>query len=137
MATNLKSDTALVERIAGRIPDAPDGARPGRAQLAGVAATIARSFHPERIILFGSRANGAATSDSDVDLMVIMETSLRPVDQAVCIRLALDLRPSFPLDILVRTPDQIAVGLSEGDFFIRDVIAKGIALYESAHYSLG
>src|SRR4051812_28363195 len=102
MATIVTLESDLIERIAGRIPDAPDDARPGRAQLAGGAATIALAFHPERIILFGSRANGAATSDSDIDLMVIMETPLRPVDQAVCIRQALDLRPSFPLDILVR-----------------------------------
>jgi predicted nucleotidyltransferase len=136
MAANVKAQPNLIDLIAGLIPDASDDARPGRAQLAGVAATIARSFHPERIILFGSRANGAATSDSDIDLMVIMETPLRPVDQAVRIRQALDLRPSFPLDFLVRTPDQIALGLSQGDFFIRDVIAKGITVYESAYNKL-
>jgi predicted nucleotidyltransferase len=31
---------------------------------------IARQFHPERIILFGSCAYGTPTPDSDVDLMV-------------------------------------------------------------------
>jgi uncharacterized protein len=69
--------------------------------------------------------------------MIVMDTPLRPVDQAVLIRQSLDLRPSFPLDILVRTPDQIAFGLAEGDFFIQDVITKGSTLYEAAHEDLG
>ena len=33
---------------------------------------IAEMFHPEKIILFGSRAYGTPHEDSDVDLMVIM-----------------------------------------------------------------
>ena len=30
-------------------------------------------FHPRRIILFGSRARGEATDDSDTDLLVILD----------------------------------------------------------------
>ncbi|NUO82560.1 nucleotidyltransferase domain-containing protein [candidate division KSB1 bacterium] len=37
---------------------------------------IVASFSPERIILFGSYAYGKITTDSDVDLLVIMETDL-------------------------------------------------------------
>ena len=33
---------------------------------------VAREFRPERIILFGSYANGKPTEDSDVDVLVIM-----------------------------------------------------------------
>ena len=33
---------------------------------------IAREFHPERIVLFGSHAEGTAGPDSDVDLLVVM-----------------------------------------------------------------
>ena len=36
---------------------------------------IAERFRPERIVLFGSHAAGAADAGSDVDLLVIMETS--------------------------------------------------------------
>ncbi len=35
---------------------------------------IVQELHPEKIILFGSYANGNPTPDSDVDLLVIMET---------------------------------------------------------------
>ncbi len=33
---------------------------------------LADEFHPERVILFGSIAEGRATADSDVGLMVVL-----------------------------------------------------------------
>jgi predicted nucleotidyltransferase len=39
---------------------------------------IAREFHPEKIILFGSHARGHARPDSDVDLMVVMDSDEHP-----------------------------------------------------------
>lgn len=32
---------------------------------------IAEAIHPDRIFLFGSRVNGTATEESDVDLVVV------------------------------------------------------------------
>ena len=125
----------LVEEIASRIPEAPPEARPGRAQLAAVVASIAERFRPDRIVLFGSRAYGTPTFDSDVDLMVVMETDLPNPEQAFRIHSTLELVPSFALDILVRRPEQIALGLAEGDFFIHDVMRKGIALYDDGRRS--
>jgi uncharacterized protein len=43
---------------------------------------IAREFHPERIILFGSHARGDAGPDSDVDLLVLMRGNGRPTKVA-------------------------------------------------------
>ena len=43
-----------------------------------VADSIARDFHPERIILFGSYARGNPTADSDVDLLVILPFDSKP-----------------------------------------------------------
>jgi predicted nucleotidyltransferase len=44
------------------------------ALLQQVTHQIVERFHPERIVLFGSRAHGEARSDSDLDLFVKMET---------------------------------------------------------------
>lgn len=74
------SDSPLVGVIVSRIPDVPSGVTPGRMQLADVVTSIALHFRPERIVLFGSRAAGTSTEASDVDLMVVMETTLRPPD---------------------------------------------------------
>jgi len=44
----------------------------GQQNVTELAEMIAREFHPKRIILFGSSAQGGETADSDVDLLVIM-----------------------------------------------------------------
>lgn len=89
---------------------------------------IVERFDPERVILFGSYAYGRPTPDSDVDLMVVMHTDQRPVDQAIEISRALD--QAFPMDLLVRTPEEFARRLALGDFFLRDVAEKGRVLYD-------
>src|SRR5579884_3571703 len=98
-------------------------------EIAPVVQRIVEEFHPERVVLFGSRAYGTPTPTSDVDLMIIMQTDRPLREQAVRIRQALAPSPHVPLDIHVRTPAQIRRGLNEHDFFIRDVM-RGITLYE-------
>ncbi|HEV8606072.1 MAG TPA: nucleotidyltransferase domain-containing protein [Tepidisphaeraceae bacterium] len=62
-------------------------------------------FKPARVILFGSHAFGAPTSDSDVDLLVVMNHRGPSHRTATKIRLALDV--NFPMDILVRSSAQL------------------------------
>lgn len=90
---------------------------------------IVERFRPNKIWLFGSFAHGTPTSDSDVDLLVAMDTSLRNVQQAVEIRKAVDF--PFPVDLLVRTPEQIAKRLALGDGFFHEVLTKGVVLHEA------
>lgn len=90
---------------------------------------LAHVLQPERIILFGSYAYGAATADSDVDLLVVMETEDSPVERYLKVSRLLRPRP-FPVDILVRTPAEIQKALAEGDFFIREILERGLTLYE-------
>ena len=52
-------------------------------QIQTYAASVARTFRPERIVLFGSCARGAHTPDSDVDILVIMRHRKRNVEQAL------------------------------------------------------
>jgi len=92
---------------------------------------VARRFKPARIILFGSYAYGRPTPDSDVDLLVIMPCKGRSLDAALDLRRAVDA--GFPLDLLVRTPAEVRKRLSLGDFFLREIMSKGIVLYEGAH----
>ncbi len=90
---------------------------------------IVRALHPERIVLFGSYAYGEPTPDSDVDLLVIVETD-RPRSERY-LAVSRLLRPrSFPVDILVRSPAEIKAALESGDFFIAEILSKGRVLYE-------
>jgi predicted nucleotidyltransferase len=88
---------------------------------------VAAGFHPDRIILFGSHAYGAPHADSDVDIMVIMPAR-NELDQAV--KISLSVNHDFPLDLLVRTPKNLAWRLDEGDSFLREVMDRGKVLYE-------
>jgi hypothetical protein len=42
----------------------------------------------------------------------------------------LSLDHAIPIDVLVRTPEEIAKRLSMGDTFIREILEKGVVLYE-------
>src|SRR5260370_39940941 len=99
-----------------------------------LAREIAERFQPEKIILFGSHAYGRPHADSDVDLLVVIPAR-NELDQALRIRLAVDYR--FPLDLLVRTPRNLAWRLAEGDSFLREVVSKGKVLYEKADQGVG
>ena len=89
---------------------------------------IARSFAPEKIILFGSYANGRATEDSDVDLMVILSFEGKALDTSVSILTEID--PPFPVDIVVKKPDEAERRYREGDPLMRDAFDSGRVLYE-------
>ena len=89
---------------------------------------IVEQFRPERIILFGSYAYGQPRPDSDVDLLVVMETPLKEIEQAVRICQAIDYH--YGLDLIVRTPATLARRLALGDPFLREVIEKGKVVYE-------
>jgi predicted nucleotidyltransferase len=96
-------------------------------------ALVAR-FHPDKVVLFGSHAHGTTHADSDVDILVVMPAR-NQLDQAVKIELACD--PPFPLDLIVRTPAQIDQGLKDGDSFLREIMSRGIVLYEKEYARMG
>src|SRR5437764_2686323 len=72
---------------------------------------VAERFEPEKIILFGSHAYGTPHPDSDVDILVVMPAR-NEVSQASRIRLAVPRR--FPMDLIVRTPENLRRRLEEG-----------------------
>ena len=92
---------------------------------------IVREFAPLQIILFGSYAYGTPTEDSDVDLLVVMdipESETR--GQASQIYQRIPRR--FPMDVLVRSPEEIAYRISYNDWFLREITEKGEVLYGCA-----
>jgi uncharacterized protein len=107
----------------------PSGRVP-RAAIRRYVRQIAERFHPRRVILFGSHAYGKPHEDSDVDLLVVMPTK-NEVSQATRIRMACDA--PFPLDLIVRAPENLAKRLAWEDWFLRDIVEHGIVLYEADH----
>ncbi|GAK55086.1 DNA polymerase beta domain protein region [Candidatus Vecturithrix granuli] len=89
---------------------------------------IVEKFDPEKIILFGSYARGEPTPESDVDLCIIVDSARASWDIRVEISLILD--HAFPLDVFVKTRQEVERRLSIGDFFLEDILRKGKVLYE-------
>ncbi len=101
-----------------------------QAAIDDVVRQIVEKFRPQKIILFGSYARGDIRPESDVDLLVVMETTLKPVRQEI--EICKNIRYDFGLDVLVYPPDMLQERLTWGDTFLKEVVATGRVLYEAA-----
>lgn len=90
---------------------------------------IVVSAHPEKVILFGSRARGDARNDSDVDLLVIAQSSEPRYRRSVPLYSMLsDIL--IAMDILVYTPEEVADWSGVRQAFVTTAIREGKLLYE-------
>jgi predicted nucleotidyltransferase len=101
-----------------------------RRKIRSYCAAIAREFKPKRIVLFGSYAYGTPTDDSDVDVLVILPRG-RTRSRRPSLEIRRRIHAGFPVDILVREPREIKKRLRWQDSFIREIIDKGLVMYEA------
>src|SRR5579872_4524136 len=87
---------------------------------------IAERFRPDKIILFGSYAYGTPNEDSDVDILVVMPAR-NQLDQAAKIHFAVSA--AFPVDVIVRTPENLRARLDGGDLLMTKIVTDGKVLY--------
>lgn len=90
---------------------------------------IAEAFQPRRIVVFGSRARGDARPDSDLDLMVEMETSDPPVERIRAIDALFGLH-RWAMDLIVYTPQEVRQQRQYRNSLIRGIESEGKVLYE-------
>lgn len=91
---------------------------------------IVQTLKPDKIFLFGSFAYGKPGKDSDIDLLIIMESTEKPAQRRMRVsRLFWDR--SVAMDFVVKTPAEIEERLSMGDFFIKKILTKGKVLYDN------
>ena len=103
-------------------------------QIARLCAVIAREFQPDKIVLFGSWAYGKPDSASDIDLLVVMPFEGSPFRQAgTMLNRVIQAVGVLPLDLLVRTAEQLDERLAIGDGFVRDILERGKVLYAADH----
>jgi predicted nucleotidyltransferase len=90
---------------------------------------IVERFHPEKIILFGSRAAGTAGPDSDVDLLVVM-----PVDgsrrKKVVAMYGLLAGMGVAKDIVIATPEEVDRYRDISGSIIHPAVHDGEVVYE-------
>lgn len=94
-----------------------------------IARKIVEAFRPRRIVMFGSRARGDTRPDSDLDLMVEMETDDSPAQRVRAIDALFGLR-RWAMDLVVYTPQEVAEQRQYRNSLIRVIESEGKVLYE-------
>src|SRR5438128_276035 len=100
----------------------------GHEKIKQLSDAIAAKFAVEKIILFGSCAYGTATSDSDVDLLVVMDYQGRQIDMAAELRLAADFDDA--VDIIIFRPDELEQRYRQFNPIAREALDRGTILYD-------
>ena len=97
-----------------------------------------RALHPDRIVLFGSRAWGEANEESDIDLYIVTNDETIPSSWAEksriyqrYARVIHDLQGMLPIDLLVHTRAMHRMFIERGGSFARMIQEKGKVLYEA------
>ena len=98
-------------------------------ELQRMTEVLIREYEPEKLILFGSAAQGKLHEWSDLDLVVIKRTN-KPILERIEEVLRL-VRPKVGLDVLVYTPEEMEGLVAERRVFVLDeIIYKGAVTYE-------
>ena len=95
----------------------------------GVVRAIVDNFAPEKIILFGSYVNDNPSIDSDLDLLIVMESNLPKHKRSVPIKMLFNPLPCA-MDILVYTPDEVNYWEGTVNHIITEAFKTGRVLYE-------
>jgi predicted nucleotidyltransferase len=99
-------------------------------QIEKIVKRIVDNYKPERIILFGSYAYGFPTEDSDLDLLIVKDSSLPRYKRAREVRKYLWGISEIPKDIVVYTQEEIDDWKEVEEAFVTKVVKNGKILYE-------
>lgn len=94
---------------------------------------IQTNVKPDKIILFGSYANGLQHEESDIDLFIIKDVRKEKVrDLKLSIKKAIRnivLKNKIDVDILLDSQKRINQRIRLGDLFLKEIIEKGKIIY--------
>ena len=85
--------------------------------------------HADKIVLFGSCAQGTDTAKSDIDLLVVAR------DKSKADKLARKIKLSRPVQWVIKTPQEYVILNNKEKVFVEE-ISQGIVLWE-AHEATG
>ncbi len=119
----------IIMHAANNVPTINQRKRIPFSAIEDVVNQIVELFHPPKIILFGSYASGKPRPESDVDILVVMETYLHEAEQAF--QICNKIEYLFGLDLLTIFPRRLKQRVDLGDSFYKEILETGKILYES------
>ncbi len=100
-------------------------------ELSRIIEILKRNYDPEKILLFGSLADGDVHEWSDIDLLIIKKTLKRPIDRILeATRL---INPTIGIDLFIYTPEEFDTLVQEKFSFLTKIARKGKVLYEKGN----
>ena len=91
---------------------------------------IVQAAQPDKIILFGSRARGDARPDSDIDILVIQDSTEPGYRRDAALYLAL-AGLNAPVDLITYTPEEVSDWSAVPQAFITTAVREGKVMYEN------
>lgn len=85
-----------------------------------------KAYQPQKIILFGSRATGTSSEDSDYDIVLVKDTN-QPFHERVIEARRL-LRTTMPVDLFVFTPIELEKNKTR-NLLIAEILSTGKVVY--------
>ena len=92
---------------------------------------LIRLYKPQKVVLFGSLAEGQIHQGTDIDLFIIKSDvpelgvdRIRQLDSLIKYR--------FATDFIVYKPQELEQRLKLGDPFVKSILEQGKVLYEAA-----
>jgi predicted nucleotidyltransferase len=95
------------------------------------------------VLLFGSYAHGTPNQDSDLDIFVVLNDNTMPVTfkdkQELYLKVSYYTRPvarQIPIDLMVFTIPMFDQFKRNNSSFSKEILNKGIVIYESNHATM-
>jgi predicted nucleotidyltransferase len=98
--------------------------------IGDVVRRIVQAAQPDKIILFGSRARGDARPDSDIDILVIQNSTEPGYRRDAALYLAL-AGLNAPVDVITYTPEEVRDWSAVPQAFITTAVREGKVVYEN------
>ena len=91
---------------------------------------LERTYRPMQVYLFGSYAYGRPRRDSDLDMLIIKQTTQPFFRRSFAVRRhVFPLLRGQPFDPIVMTPEELQRRLAKGDQFVQEMVTKGKLVY--------
>ncbi len=91
---------------------------------------LRRNVHLEKVVLFGSLVSGRLSPQSDIDLLIVQESSDSIFERVKKIETLLQRKVAA--DLIVLTPPEVQMLLKADNRYLKNILSHGKVLYERA-----